>query len=232
MSPQFIEILIFAALTVFLLFRLRNVLGSRTGNEDSKNVMRPPQFGKRPRTDGSDVVIPMPRDAPETPAASPETPSDLAAMQPDDPLRKPLEQMKTIEPEFMLDEFLSGAGNAYEMIFLAYENGDKERLQPLLSPEVYGDFERGIDDRIEKNLTVDARFVRLEDSAVKRLSFDEATRRAEIEIEFVAEVITSVRNADGEVVEGDPGAIRRQKDHWVFERVFGISDPNWTLVET
>lgn len=232
MSPQIIEILIFAALTVFLLFRLRNVLGTRTGNEDSKNSMRPPPVDRRPQSDGSDVVIPLPRETAESPAESKQVPSDLAAMRADDPLRKPLEKMKTLEPDFMLDEFVSGAGSAYEMIFLAYENGDKKRLQPLLSPEVYGDFERGIDDRIEKELTVDARFVRLESAAPKRLAFDEATRRAEIELEFVAEVITSVRNAAGEVVEGDPSAIRRQKDNWVFERVFGTPDPNWILVET
>ena len=49
---------------------------------------------------------------------------------------------------------------------------------------------------------------------------------------FVSELTSVVRNAEGEVIEGDPKAVKRQKDTWVFARNMGTDDPNWLLVAT
>ena len=234
MSPQILEILIFVAVAAFLLFRLRGVLGTRTGHEDPNDGTRRPGFGRRPpRADESDVVIPL-RPVPvevEPPVEEVELP-DLAALGVDDSLRKQLQALMRVEPEFTLDAFLAGSEHAYESILMAYENGDKERLRGMLSQDVFEDFEKVIDDRAGKGFIVDARFVRLKSTEPQRISLDESTKRAEIAVTFIAELITSVRDAEGKVVEGDPNSIRTQKDHWVFERVFGTRDPNWTLVET
>jgi predicted lipid-binding transport protein (Tim44 family) len=62
--------------------------------------------------------------------------------------------------------------------------------------------------------------------------FDEANNEAEITMKFVGEITSCVKNADGEVIEGDPAVIKRQKDVWTFARVMGSDDPNWELVAT
>lgn len=45
-------------------------------------------------------------------------------------------------------------------------------------------------------------------------------------------MISVVRDAAGNVVEGDPKSPRKQRDNWSFERVMGAADPNWRLVAT
>ena len=100
MSPQILEILIFVAVAAFLLFRLRGVLGTRTGHEDPNDGTRRPGFGRRPpRADESDVVIPL-RPVPvevEPPVEEVELP-DLAALGVDASLRKQLQALMRVEP--------------------------------------------------------------------------------------------------------------------------------------
>jgi predicted lipid-binding transport protein (Tim44 family) len=64
-------------------------------------------------------------------------------------------------------------------------------------------------------------------------AFDKATREGEITIKFVGELTSVVRKAEsGEVVEGDPNEIKRQKDVWTFARDMSSDSPNWKLVAT
>ena len=62
--------------------------------------------------------------------------------------------------------------------------------------------------------------------------FDETTGVAELTMRFIGEMTSVVRNREGEIVEGDAKAIKRQKDIWVFARSMGVDDPNWQLVAT
>ena len=62
--------------------------------------------------------------------------------------------------------------------------------------------------------------------------FDDKTKAAEIAVKFVGELTSVVRNKAGEIVEGEDGKVKRQKDIWTFERVMGSDDPNWRLVAT
>jgi predicted lipid-binding transport protein (Tim44 family) len=51
-------------------------------------------------------------------------------------------------------------------------------------------------------------------------------------VRCVGELISVVRDANGEIIEGAPGQSKRQKDIWTYERVMGSDDPNWRLVAT
>ncbi|MCJ8336381.1 MAG: TIM44-like domain-containing protein, partial [Epibacterium sp.] len=62
--------------------------------------------------------------------------------------------------------------------------------------------------------------------------YDPATGLAEISMQFVGELTSAVRNRDGEIVEGDPKKVKRQKDTWTFARKMAADDPNWQLVAT
>ena len=61
---------------------------------------------------------------------------------------------------------------------------------------------------------------------------DPRTHEAEITVRFASELISAARDASGEVVEGNPKEVRRQRDVWTFGRTMGAADPNWQLVAT
>ena len=86
--------------------------------------------------------------------------------------------------------------------------------------------------REDQGLTIEAEFIGVRETTLADARFDESTRTAEITMRFVAELTSVVRNSEGEIVEGDPKAVKRQKDTWVFARSMGTDDPNWQLVAT
>lgn len=206
-----VTLLILAAVTVFLVLRLKNVLGTKTGHE------KPPE----------PVFRSEPAEAP-APAEVIETPE----IESDDPMAATFAKMREIEPSFDPKGFADGAQKAYEMILMAFENGDKATLQKFLSPDVYQGFGEVIDDRANAGLAVDARFVGLREAKIVGARFDEEDQVAEVDMKFVGELVTVVRDKEHRIVEGDPNEIRREYDQWTFGRKMGSSDPNWLLIAT
>jgi predicted lipid-binding transport protein (Tim44 family) len=140
--------------------------------------------------------------------------------------------MKLAEPGFNVREFLQGARGAYEMILMAFEKGDVDTLRDFLADDVLETFESVIREREEQGLQIDAEFVGIRELTLQNATFDRATNEAEVTVRFVGELTSVVRNAEGEVIEGDPSEIKRQRDVWTFARKMGSDDPNWTLVAT
>lgn len=220
MSSQLIEFIILFAIAAFVLYRLRSVIGTRTGYE-------PPSGGVgRPAENGSGGPRPV-ADDPE------EAEMEAAAVRALDPeARAALGEIRAVEPDFNLEEFLHGARNAYEMVLMAYEAGDRQTLQDLLTPDVYQAFEGVIRQREEQGLKVEAKFIGVRDIRVETLRFDADTAEADLTLRFVGEMITAVHDAENRVVEGDPNEVRRQTDVWTFSRVMGSQNPNWLLSAT
>ena len=219
MNSVMIELIILAVVAVFVLMRLKNVLGTRTGYEEPTG----------PLANGADApkrefeVIEGGADREEEIASLAEPGSETA-----DALRR----MTEVERDFSPAAFIQGAKSAYEMILIAFENGDAQTLRPLLADDVYDSFVAAIEEREDKGLTVEARFIGVREAKIFSALFNDETGEADIEIRFVGELISVVRNADLEVVEGDPTEIRRQTDLWTFSRRMGASDPNWFLTAT
>ncbi len=228
-----IEIIILLVVAGFLFMRLRDVLGTKTGHENPTEW-----FGdKRPVGDpvagdsDADKVVAFP--GAENASVFGADHSDIEAVTDlAGNTGQALVAAKEIEPDFNAQRFVEGSRMAYEMILMAYETGDKETLQPLLAPDVYDSFAEAIDTRKEQGLSVDARFIGLRSSKVAEARLDEASKALQIEVRFDAEMIVAVRNAEGEIVEGDPSVVRRINDLWTFERTLGTDDPSWILVET
>ena len=213
MGDGFLTLAILAAVTVFLVFRLKNVLGTKTGLE------KKPEPALRRK---------------EEPAPAPldQEPDDVEPLDPSDPMSTAFAAMRDVEPDFSPDDFAEGAKRAYEMLLMAYENGDKSTLETYLSPDVYQGFAAAIDERADQGLTVDARFVGVRDTKIVGARFDEDDQIAEIDIRFVGELITVVRDTEHRIVEGDPNEVRRETDVWTFGRKMGAPDPNWLLIAT
>ncbi|MBT8424192.1 MAG: Tim44 domain-containing protein [Woeseia sp.] len=218
MSSSLIQLLVLAGIALFLILRLRSVLGTRDGFEkppvtDSKQS----RLDKRPEFDviqgGPDLDI---TDHVEDGSSS----------------AKALAAMKMAEPGFMVGPFLEGARGAYEMILVAFEKGDLTPVEDFLAPDVAASFQSVIDQRAEQGLTVEAHFVGVREVALKEAEFDRSTNEGDVSIRFVGELTSVVRNAEGEIIEGNPNEIKRQRDVWTFSRVMGSDDPNWQLVAT
>ncbi len=206
-----VTLLILAAVTVFLVFKLKDVLGTKTGQE------KPPLAARRQNPEQA----PAPVEVVNTPP-----------LDDNDPKSAVYAKMQAVEPDFSPTVFANGARQAYEMLLMAFENGDKATLQKFLSPDVYQGFAQVIDERADEGLTVDARFVGLRESDIVGARFDEDDQVAEIDMKFVGEIVTVVRDKEHRIVEGDPNEIRREYDQWTFGRKMGSSDPNWLLIAT
>jgi predicted lipid-binding transport protein (Tim44 family) len=131
-----------------------------------------------------------------------------------------------------VNEFLRGARGAYEMILMAFERGELDKIRPFLSDEVEASFGSVIDARDRDGLTVEANFLGLREITLNDAEFDATTRTGEITVRYVGELTSVVRNKAGEVVEGSTTEIKRQRDSWTFARRMGVQDPNWQLVAT
>jgi predicted lipid-binding transport protein (Tim44 family) len=221
MSSDMIEILVLIAIAGVVLFRLKSVIGTRTGHEGPPEVMRRQQNGAdAPARPGPVAVPDLPEDDEETFANVPQD------------SRAALEAIREVEPGFDIDGFVDGGRGAYEMILMAYEEGDRETLQNLLAPDVFQAFQAGIEAREEAGLRVDARFIGVKEARVEEVAFDPDANIADVTVRFVGELITAVRDAENRVVEGDPNEVRRQTDIWTFSREMGSVDPNWLLTGT
>ena len=223
---ELLTTIVLAAIALFLLLRLRNVLGERSGFED------PEKFVRRREAPSSDdnVVTPFPG-AQQRSGDAPD--ADILAVAPaDSDLAKQLVAIKRKEPLFSVSEFMGGARGAYEMLLTAFENGDKDTLQPFLAPDVFTAFSDAIEQRRSRGLNVEMRFVGLERAELVDAKLNEDTGVAELSVRYSADVISATKNADGEVVEGDESAVQRISDVWTYSRMLGNPDPNWTLTET
>jgi predicted lipid-binding transport protein (Tim44 family) len=221
MSSDVIELLVLFALAAVVLYRLRAVIGTRTGHEAPPDFLRRQQEARRGASRPTPVpdIAPAPGDDEPVPGV-PESGRDAVVA------------IRRAEPDFDLDDFVAGARGAYEMILMAYEEGDRDTLRSLLAPDVFHAFEQGIIAREQEGLRVEARFIGVRESKVDEVAFDPDTKIADITVRIVGELITAVRDQENRVVEGDPNDIRRQTDRWTFSREVGSADPNWLLTAT
>ncbi|MEB8388944.1 Tim44/TimA family putative adaptor protein [Rhodobacteraceae bacterium KMM 6894] len=217
MNSSIIQLLVLAGIAVFLILRLKSVLGTRDGFEPKREVTPLPE---RTRPHGLEVIEGGPdHDITDHVAED----SDAAAA---------LADMKRAEPSFGVTDFLQGARGAYEMILMGFERGDVDSLIPFLAEDVYQTFVDVIEVRKDKGLQIEAEFIGIRDMTLTDATYDSKTGAAQITMKFIGELVSIVRDSEGEIVEGEPGKSKRQRDIWTFERMMGSDDPNWRLVAT
>ena len=224
--------IIFLALAVFIFLRLRSVLGQRTGDE------RPP-FDRTARNvlhgGQENNVVPMPGavidQAPLAPTAD-VAPADRwkDVAEPGTPLAAGLDAIVAQDSSFDPRHFLSGARSAYEMIVLAFANGDRRALKDLLSSEVYDSFDTVIKDREKHEQKTETRFVSIDKAEL--VSADARDRSAQLTVRFVSQMISVTRDRTGTIVDGNPDKVADITDVWTFARDTSSRDPNWKLVGT
>ena len=225
--------IIFLALAVFIFLRLRNVLGQRTGSERppydaaARDVVRGPQDNNVVPMSGAVIdQVPLAPTADAAPAAD----RWKGIAEPGTPLAQGLDAVAAQDSTFDPRHFLSGARNAYEMIVLAFANGDRRALKDLLSPEVYESFDAVIKDRERHEQKTETRFVSIDKAEL--VSAEARDRWAQLTVRFVSQMVSVTRDKTGAIVDGNPEKVTDITDVWTFSRDTASRDPNWKLVGT
>ena len=148
----------------------------------------------------------------------------------DSPLGKALTALIKTDPSFDPGHFLEGAKAAYEMIVGAFAEGDEKTLKQLLGKDVLDGFMQAIDEREQRGESVQSTLVGID--KVDLLEAEVKDRQGFVTVKFLSELISVTRDADGEVVDGDPKKVREVTDIWTFARDITSRNPNWKLVAT
>lgn len=214
----YLDVILFAALALFLIYRLGAVLGRR-GDDHREG---PSPFDKADDKSAStpDNVVAIPgRGGPQA--------TNTGSM---DPLEAGLTQIKAAARGFREKEFLEGARSAFEMIVEAFASGNGKTLKAILDGAVYENFAAAIRTREKAGQTLESTLVGIEKSEI--IAAEMQGRDAIVTVKFITEQINVTRDADETVVEGDASHVATVTDIWTFKRNTRSSDPNWVLVAT
>jgi predicted lipid-binding transport protein (Tim44 family) len=125
--------------------------------------------------------------------------------------------------------FIKGAEAAYEIIINAFAKGDRKTLKPLLTKELFKNFEGVIKERNSKKISSEMTFIGIKETKI--LDIDSKDTFYKVKTKFVSEIVNCLKNDKGEVIEGNPEEIKLVTDVWVFEKDLKNSDPTWYLTE-
>ena len=229
-----IPTLIVIGVAIVVLFRLRQVLGTRVGRE------RPPVDPLKPQTPvdakaDNNVLTLRPK-----PADLKQSDEDMRARK----LEAEIEQFShgdkevaagfvaiaAVDPSFGPKSFLEGAKQAYEMVLTAYAAGDRKTLRNLLEKDVYDGFEQAMSERDSAGHTIDFTFVGLPKIEISHAALDK--KNAVVSVQFHAEVVSATKDKDGNLIDGSSDQVKAIADEWTFARNPKSRDPNWKLVAT
>lgn len=231
------DIILIGLVAVFLILRLRSVLGKRTGSEPppARDPFTPPAPPSTPRIgdspQGNDNVVPLPTAGSPSPRPSLATsgPGGIrATVMPS--ATTGVAAIRAADPGFEPIGFTAGARAAFTAIVEAFARGDTAALRPLLDGATYASFEAAIRGRAERKEKAETTLIGFEASDVAAAEMQGT--HASVTVRFVSEQINVVRNAESQIVDGNPNEVQKVVDLWTFRRDTKSSDPNWQLIKT
>ena len=127
-------------------------------------------------------------------------------------------------------EFLKGAKIAYETIITDFSDNDNKitSSKPLLNKEIYNQFNDALKQRSARGHYAEITFIGVNSALIKE--HKQIDKILNVTVDFIAEVITCIRDGDKKIVSGDPEKIKKIYDTWVFSRDTTSQNPNWQLV--
>ena len=143
------------------------------------------------------------------------------------------DQTKKINEKFddeAQKEFLKGAKIAYETIITDFSDNDNKitNAKPLLNKDVYNQFDDALKERAKRGHFAEITFIGVNKAKIKE--HKKVGNILNVTVDFIAEVITCIRDKDKKIVSGDPEKIKKIYDTWIFSRDTTSTNPNWQLV--
>ncbi|MBD9448793.1 MULTISPECIES: Tim44/TimA family putative adaptor protein [unclassified Rhizobium] len=227
-SNDFIT-LFFLVAAVLIFLQLRSVLGRRTGNEKPPRDLYTPRDAVGPDSPDAGKVVTLPRRD-----AATEEDDRFAAIDAFAPagtsLNESLREINKADASFNPKEFVNGARMAYEMIVMAFADGDRKTLKNLLSREVYDGFDAAITERESKGEKVKSTFVGIDKAEIA--STEIKGTEVQITVRIVSQLISATYDKVDKLIDGDAENVAEVNDLWTFARDTRSRDPNWKLVAT
>jgi predicted lipid-binding transport protein (Tim44 family) len=210
-AVPFIDILIFAVIAVLLVFRLRSVLGQRTGYEQPQDEQTKNRFDDTENDNESAPIRSKTKD---------DVPVILHG----------LDALRQVDRNFNEKEFIRGGSAAFEMILTAYAEGDLTQLKRLLGYDLLQSFKLSIEGRVASKESLSITLEELREVSILNISVTEQT--ANITMHFHSVQTRVAKDENGKPIDSDDVGAREFTDIWTFERDLTLSDPNWKLTET
>ncbi len=216
----YIDILILAMIAVFIIQRLRNVLGKKTGNENDilDKFSNPKQ---RFEESTPDETIKKARHAKKDIL-------EKKTLHEDPKINETLKKIYKFDKEFMLEDFLKGAKKAFEFIIGNYVDGKTEELKRLLSNKMFETFKSQIVKRQKKGEKLNITFIgvnlpKLIKAEIYNSSF------ARMKLEFITEQVQTIKSSSGKIIDGDINQILNITEIWTFTKNMKDKNPDWVL---
>ena len=128
------------------------------------------------------------------------------------------------------DEFIKGAKIAYETVITDFSDNDNKitTSKPLLNNEIFNQFNQALKERSARGHYAEITFIGVNSATIKE--HKKIGKILNVTVDFIAEVITCIKDKDKKIVSGDPEKIKKIYDTWVFSKDITSSNPNWQLV--
>ena len=217
----YIDILILAMIAVFIINRLRNVLGKKTGNE-------------------SDIVEKFTQRKNAFKESEPDSISDEKVTKLDHNIKKTFHSNKKInsvineiikiDNNFEINSFFEGAKKAFEFILTEYSSNNLKVLEKLVNKNIYKEFENQINLRTNKNEELVITVISVKNPEIKSVNL-EKKYTAYFKLLFESEQVQLTKNSKGEIIDGDSNQILQIKEIWTFSKNLKSNDPSWILEE-
>ena len=203
-SFPYLDILIFGVIAIFLIFRLKNILGTKTGFEETN-------LNKKSRDENFSNVVTLKTKV-----------EDLE----DIDLKKILE----VDPNFNVVDFLSGSKMFFEMVLKSFVDGNLENIKNFTKASVLQSFKTAINERDKEQETL---IIDLKSLQKNEIISSKVSRSAiKINVIFESLQVRALLDKNGKIIDGDKEKEILVKDEWIFERKINENNPNWTLIET
>ena len=127
-------------------------------------------------------------------------------------------------------EFLTGAKIAYETIITDFSDNDNKitACKPLLDEGIYNQFNKALKERSDRGHNAEITFIGVNSAIIKE--HKKIGKMLNVTVDFIAEVITCIKDKNKTIVSGDPQKIKKIYDTWVFSRDTTSENPNWKLI--
>ena len=206
LSLPFIDIIIFAIIAIFLVYRLKSILGQNSdGNKQNNKI----NIGKK---DFTNVV-------------------KLGNRQSDVNDKKiNMDSIYIEDPTFNEKEFLKGAQNFFEMVIDSFVKGDLKNIEMYIDSKLNKNFQSVIDERLKEEETLDINIIKTISISIKDVK--KLKNFLRVSVLFETEQIKVLKDKKGEIIDGDQKKSILVKDLWTFEKKIQSDDLNWILVET
>lgn len=207
----YLDIIFLLILVLVIFSKLRNVLGTNT--EETKVVMlSKEQFEKVYNEIKNNAVKPT------------DEVVDINSL-------SPLDRELTKIPNFNKGMFIKGAQKAFEMILSSFSKGDSKTLSKLVSKDLLKKFDSVIQERQDNGITSEMDLIGFVETEVESVCFVD-NNKVNLVVKFVSEQVNLLKNAEGEVIEGDENYIQQISDIWTFEKSLDAKVNNWVLCST